>query len=179
MEWTTSNVIAAGSLIVAILSAITAIAAIGANAWLGNRRMNHDRRMQQGRMAYERAEGVRTSAAEAYIETDGLMRLVNPVTIRMIAEEFDAGLGTEVSEALPKARDALGFVIALGWNDEVRDTARELLSAILKLASRGWAVASAIRNDTLDSGADSDFDQHWEKAQEALETYRKAVAGEE
>lgn len=178
-DWTSSDTIALVSAVVAILSLIVAGAAIGVNARLANRRMNHAERMQQGRMAHERTEAVRASAAEAYIETDGLMRLVNPVTVRMIAEEFESGMGTEVREALPRTRDALGLIIAMGWSDEVRDAARELRSAVLKLASRGRAVAGAIRNNNLTSEQDTDLDQRWDEAQAALEEYRKAVAGEE
>jgi len=106
-------------------TAMTAILSIGVSTWMANRRLEHDEQLHEERLAHERAEAVRAKAAEAYSATDAFLRHVNINTIHSIASTFDAG--TEPPRhTVQESMDSLGFVSALGWNEDVRKEAIEL-----------------------------------------------------
>ncbi len=183
MDWAAAEVIALAAVIVT-----------GLSVWLGYReagrrreheevlhreRLAHEAEIHESRLAHERAEAVRTTAANAYSHADAVIRHINQNTIHTIAVNFAAGEEYGARNAVTEAMDALGFVAALGWNVDVRDSAAVMNDEISKLASKAWATAGAIRKDNPNASDLLDqLEGRVNAVLEALEVYRKAVAGE-
>lgn len=146
---------------------------------LQEKRLAHEAELHESRLEHERVEAVRTTAATAYTQANGVLAHINPSTIYTIASDFEDGKEYDLRNAVTEAMEALGFVSALGWSAEVRDAAKGMLEAITHLANRAWATVWMIRREDRDiTQAVERFEARFAEAVEAFEVYRRAVAGE-
>jgi len=172
--WSSSDTIALVSGIVAGLSVIVAGTAIAVNAWLTNRRMVHDERMQTQRLAHERREALTTTAAEGYAAASKLLQVIHPDAQIPIAERRIA--------AENEARQPLDVIVAVGWSPEVRVAAMSLVAAVAALAAKSFAMSGLLESDSDPPAvgrAEAQLQATWEDASTAMAEYQMAISEEE
>ena len=75
----------------------------------------------------------------------------------------------------------LGVVATLGWNSDVRDSAKMMRDRVADLADAGWDYVEEFQQFTEETEAESmlsRFEAQITISRQALENYRLAVAGE-
>ena len=97
---------------------------------MSSERLAHETDISRDRLAHERAEAVRTTAASAFSASDAVVRHVNQNTVHTLARREESEFGAR--RAISKAMDGLAFVTAMGWSAEVRESAAMLLDEIDK-----------------------------------------------
>lgn len=180
-----------------LVTGVGAVFTVAVNAWLGRKRLAgeerrhierlatdermHDARLEHEagvhtkRLAHERREAQRTTAARAYsLAGDGL-RAVNPSALSRLearSPERVAEIGKIVEAALE-----LELIEALGWDEDVRETAMELGAGLAQLAEVADRVSQGLHDDILDDpeAARQEFNLVWGDAYEAWGAYRKAI----
>jgi uncharacterized membrane protein len=152
-EWTASDWIAIGSLLVA-LAAIVSTALV---AWW---RMRHEERMQDERLVHERRESLTTAAVAAFESASE--------ALQMLGMKVDADNYRETMMVVDAARRDLEVIAVVGWSEEVREAASDLRLSLT------WVLLS--RDPTSEGQW---VIEPWDRAQEVLARYREAIGREE
>ena len=158
-----------------IATGLVAVLTVAVNFLLQKRRLAHEKELHESRLVHERAEAVRTTAAEAYSKTVAALEHLTPKTIYTIANSREAEDGWR--RAAQEAMDALGFVSALGWSEQVRESAEKVRDQLVMLANATWATVGGIRRKSDKAGAMVDqLTRQADETQAYIDRYREAVS---
>jgi len=174
MEWGPPEIIA----LVAAMGTILAVLVTGVSIYLNSkgseRRLESEERRHTERLAHESREAVKAAAAEAYSKANTVLHFTS---IRSIVSSKASPLGASAYEDLSQAgidaQNALSVVRALGWSKDVRAKAEKLAAELL---SSTVAFNEALEIMRSKGENDDAFKLAREKAADALEEYRKAIA---
>ena len=171
IEWTAGNVIGLAAVIV---TGVGAMVTVAASAWIANRRMHHEDGLQKQRLAHERRESVRTTAAEAYVKTNAALRVLFA---------FDDLVNLEAPpEDIDHLRDGikgLEVIVALGWDKDVQGAAHVLIDALGLAISLAVPAAEAVRSGDPDANdLERAFWDAYKAAHEANERYREMISAD-
>ncbi len=139
-------------------------------------RLEHEAEVHTERLAHERREAVRSTAAEGYGKASDVLYRVNTSTIIRIAEASQLVLPEEINQSKIEAQQALSLVRALGWSKEVRDRALRLNMELMKFLNQTVAFAAVSKSSSPHmSKAGREWDAFKKAAMEALELYRMEI----
>jgi hypothetical protein len=135
-----------------LVTRVGAVFTVAANAWLRRKRLASEERRHTERLAHERREAVRTTAAVAYGKVGEVLHHVNLNTIHRIAAETDFHSPEEITQTATEAQRSLNLVRALGRSKDVQDRALVLSVELLSFVNETFAVANVIRSNPQNEG---------------------------
>jgi hypothetical protein len=166
--------------LVAVL--VTGIGAVvtGISVWLNYRgsdkRLDHEERMLEKKLAHNRREASRAEAAKAYRLCTEAERKLNWYEVERQGYSGAGQIDGSTKLAVLAAADAMELARAYGWNDAVVDAAGKVLVELANLENRAFATVGLVGGGRNSEDVREEFQRVYDKYDAAIEAYRVAIS---